>query len=63
MGLDGADREMVSMPTLSGGTYITTPDGLSVEVLVGPRELDAHYGFVPAARFPRQLRWPGPLRS
>jgi catechol 2,3-dioxygenase-like lactoylglutathione lyase family enzyme len=46
------------LPDVAGGTYLSTPDGLSVELLVAPRELDAEYGFTPMPRFPRPLIWP-----
>ena len=46
------------LPEVAGGTYVRTPDGLSLELLVAPRELDAEYGFTPMPRFPRPLIWP-----
>jgi catechol 2,3-dioxygenase-like lactoylglutathione lyase family enzyme len=49
------------LPELAGGTYVTTPDGLSLELLVAPRELDAGFGFAPMANFHRPLIWPGRL--
>ena len=46
------------LPPVAGGTYLTTPDPFSIELLVAPRELDAEYGFVPMPTFPRSLIWP-----
>ncbi|MCW2525644.1 MAG: hypothetical protein JWM76_504 [Pseudonocardiales bacterium] len=46
---------------VAGGTYLRLDDRLSLELLVGPRELDAEYGFAPIPRFPRPLIWPTPI--
>ncbi|XNL82116.1 VOC family protein [Actinomadura madurae] len=41
-----------ALPSYVGGTYLTTADGLSIEVVVMPREFDPVYGFVPAPGVP-----------
>ncbi len=47
-------------PEVAGGTYVTTPGNLSIEMLVAPREVDPEYGFTPLPTFPRPLIWPRP---
>jgi catechol 2,3-dioxygenase-like lactoylglutathione lyase family enzyme len=48
-------------PDVAGGTYLTLDDGISLELLVGPREMDTELGFEPLPRFPRPLVWQSDL--
>jgi hypothetical protein len=38
-----------ALPTTAGGIYLWLTDGISIEVLVSPRHLDAEFGFAPMA--------------
>lgn len=51
----------VGPPPRSGGIYVTFPDGLSLELLVAPRDQDAHFGFAPLPVLGRSSAWPGEL--
>ncbi|MDQ8043066.1 MAG: hypothetical protein AAGC46_07295 [Solirubrobacteraceae bacterium] len=44
-------------PDYAGGTYLTVDEGLSVELLVTPRELDPDFGFQPKPIFRRPRTW------
>jgi catechol 2,3-dioxygenase-like lactoylglutathione lyase family enzyme len=45
-------------PDVSGGTYLRTPDGVSIELVITPRELESDFGFRPVPAAPYKLGWP-----
>lgn len=47
-------------PEVAGGMYFRLPDGISMEVLLTPRELDRGFGFAPLPAFPPVATWPTP---
>ena len=45
-------------PPVAGGTYVVDAQGTSLEILLGPRELDHAFGFQPHPQFRRPPSWP-----
>ena len=56
-------KASVDAPESYGAVYLTLDDGLSLEMIAVPRELDREYGFIPAPALRGDLRWPGRLEQ
>jgi catechol 2,3-dioxygenase-like lactoylglutathione lyase family enzyme len=53
-------RDNASPSTVSGGTYVNDSQGITVELLLMPRELDESFGFTPRPELWRTPSWPRP---
>ena len=51
------------MPGKVGGTYLTDPSGIGLEVLANTRDWDPTFGFTPVPRFLSSPGWPEPRVS
>jgi catechol 2,3-dioxygenase-like lactoylglutathione lyase family enzyme len=60
MRASGAHIHAELMPGKVGGTYLTDPNGIGLEVLANTRDWDPTFGFAPVPQFLSSPGWPEP---